>query len=218
MNIVNSSMHFIAFLRRSDLPVDVSAVPAHGGPRETSAPGDVMAMVKKYISDQHLSQPPFQFLRAGASMLLPSPSGPPTWLPRIAFTDEDDAGFERLSEKVAKYMRSKMAALQYLRDWRNKPRVPEAVPPAPILFSHTCGSNGASWRAALEQAVCSPVDDFQLMSVKRRRVSAGRRIDMPLHEYLLSRTAQGIAVEQAVEEWNGGQLVQSTASGVGRTA
>jgi len=215
MNIVNSNMHFIAFLRRSDLPVDVSAVPA---PRETSAPGDVMAMVKQYISDQHLSQPPFQFLRAGASMLLPSPSGPPTWLPRTAFTDADDAGFERLSEKVAKYMRSKMAALQYLRDWRNKPRVPEGVPPAPMLFSHACGSNGPSWKAALEQAVCSSVDDFQLMSVKRRRLSGGRRIDMPLHEYLLSRTAQGIAVEQAVQEWNGGQLAQSTASGVGRTA
>lgn len=207
MNIMNSNMHFIAFLRRSDLPVDVSAVPAPGGPHETSAPGDVMAMVKEYISDQHLLQPPFQFLHAGASMLLPIPSGPPTWLPRKAFTSADDVGFERLSEKVATYMRSKMAALQYLRDWRNKPRVPEGVPPAPLLFSHTCNLNGLTWNAALEQAVCSPVDDFQLMSVKRRRLSGGRRIDVPLHEYLLSRTTQGIAVEQAIQEWNGGQLV-----------
>ena len=168
-NIMNSDMHFIAFLRRTDLPVEPGMVPAPGGPCETSAPGDVMALVKQYISDKHVSQPPFVFLRAGASMLMPDVSGPPRWAPRYAFTKDDDKNFKNLSWKVEKLMQAKMPALQYLRDWRDKPRRPEDAPSMLLIFNHTCVTIGLSWHTAFDQAVCRPVDDFKLMSVKRRQ-------------------------------------------------
>ena len=73
-NIMNSGMHWIGFSRRSDVD---AGMPMEGASL-TSAPGDVMAMVKKFMSDSQLCQPVFTFIRAGASTMLPYPAGPNT--------------------------------------------------------------------------------------------------------------------------------------------
>ena len=202
-NIMNSGMHWIAFSRRSDVVVGV--------PMEevglASAPGDVMAMVKRFMSDGQLCQPAFTFIRAGASSLLPHPTGPNTWVPRDAFTTIDHNNFTRFSGKVHRLLRGKIGALQYLKDWMGKPVQPNTPPDAPLCFQARSVAQGQDFATALEQAVRVGQDEFRPIGVKRRRVDAShRRIDMPLPQYLETRSSQGVSIEQAVQEWNGGQL------------
>ena len=147
-NIMNSGMHWIAFSRRSDVVVGV--------PMEevglASAPGDVMAMVKRFMSDGQLCQPAFTFIRAGASSLLPHPTGPNTWVPRDAFTTIDHNNFTRFSGKVHRLLRGKIGALQYLKDWMGKPVQPNTPPDAPLCFQARSVAQGQDFATAASSA------------------------------------------------------------------
>ena len=70
------------------------AVPALGG-TETS-PNDVMLLVKQFMSDADLMQPPELMLTAGASAMLQPLAGPGAWDYR---EDIDEDQIERLCRK-----------------------------------------------------------------------------------------------------------------------
>ena len=99
--LVTSNCDWLALCRREDVPVECAAIYGDlGEPGITSAPGDVMRLVKEYMSDPAWSQRPFCFLRAGASNLLPNPEGPLEWEPRREHDDSAVQAMRRLCDKI----------------------------------------------------------------------------------------------------------------------
>ncbi len=202
--LMTSDAHWFAFVRRADLPIEVAArTPVE----PASAPGDVMMLVKRHMSDHNLAQEPLKFLRAGASCVLPCPRGPSKWEPRHPLTDEETRGFERLCRKVLDTLPSRAGAVGYIQDWMRKPRAPPQAPPPLQLLTHRCRRDSAAIGLVLEDALAGGhvASEPRLVTLKRRRHPEGARLQLPLGQYVNFRVSQGVSADDAVQEWQGGQ-------------
>ncbi len=207
--LMASDCHWLCFCRRRDLHPNCAAVsPAPGS---DSSPGEVVLQAKRYMSDNALMQPPFVMLRAGASVHLQPPTGPGAWQQRHELTDAD--AIHRLCRKILDTLPSRSAAVEYLRNWMARPRLPEEPPTSAAVLSHRFGdaaAGGAAWQVFAEALRPDPADDEPQVAlvVKRRRGNEGQRhVAVPLPVYVDFRTSQGISVQEAVKEWNGGAIV-----------
>ena len=208
--LVTSNCHWLAFCRRKDLPIDIAA--QYGDLTEqglVSAPGDIMCLVKEFMSDSALSQKPFCLIRSGSSNLLPDPGGPQHWEPRKEFERDDKKDLQRLCGKIRKVLPLRSAAASYIEEWMSKPRTPCQPPQALRLLSHRCSQAKASFGPALANALQNhnaSEDQLGVLVVRRRRQGSRTDINMPLSSWVSFRVTQGVSVEYAVEEWNGWQL------------
>lgn len=203
--LMTSNTHWLCFTRRVDLPVDLAGAPAAGG--EASLPGDVVCMAKEYMSSPALMQEVFTMCKAGKSCLLAE--GPTAWAPRKEFNRKDYTDAARLSEKVHQYLPEHVAAVRYIEEWMAKPATPAEAPTVPTILQHRWHHQRGSEpigpvleRAVLEGTTGEP----RLLSLKRRKVNM-QTMDLPLATYVTFRSGQGVSEVQAVEEWNGAQLL-----------
>ena len=182
-------------------------------PGITSAPGDVMCLVKEYMSDAALSQRPFCFLRSGASNLLPNPEGPEDWEPRNELHAKEVQAMRRLCSKIRKILPLHSHAATYMEEYMAKPLRPSQGPSPLIFFTHVSSRAARSLGPALAAAVRDesvPDDaDIRIVGIRRRKsaMPCADRANMPLPSWVSFRSQQGVAVEQAVQEWNGWQVV-----------
>ncbi len=210
--LVTSNCHWLAFCRRQDVPIECAAIYGDlSEPGITSALGDVMCLVKEYMSDAALAQRPFCCLRAGASNLLPNPTGPVEWEKRNELKREEKQGISRLCDKIRRILPLRCGAATYMEEYMAKPLTPSEPPRRLQLFSHVTSQTSRSLGPALTGAVehaSVPDDDVRMVGVRRRKAAmpcADSR-SMPLHSFVAFRCQQGVAVEQAVQEWNGWQI------------
>ena len=111
--------HWFAWTTRADLPMEWATLgPA---PSAEAQPKDVMMVVKEFMSDINLMQPPVLMLSAGASAMLQPLAGPSAWDYR---EDIDVAAIERLCTKVVNTCPSRASVVPYLKQWVAQPRVP----------------------------------------------------------------------------------------------
>ena len=210
--LVSSNCHWLALCRREDVPVECAAI--YGDltePGITSAPGDVMCLVKEYMSDAALSQKPFCFLRAGASNLLPNPEGPPDWEPRNRLQADEVQGMERLCRKIRKILPLRSFAATYMEEYMAKPLVPSQGPSPPKFLTRVSCRQARSLGPALAAALRDesvPDDSVRFVGVRRRKsaMPCANSANMPLSSWVSFRSQQGVAVDQAVQEWNGWQV------------
>jgi len=213
--LVTSNCHWLGLCRRQDVPIECAAM--YGDLQEpgiTSSPGDVMCLVKEYMSDAALSQRPFCFLRAGASNLLANRDGPAQWEPRNELAADEIAGMRRLCGKIRKILPMRSAACSYMEQYMMKPLVPSQGPSRLNFLTHVCSQTARSLGPALASAVRDasvPDDDVRMVGVRRRRraMPNASHTNMPLQSFVSFRCNQGVTVDQAVQEWNGWQLVAS---------
>lgn len=200
------SVHWMCFMRRKDIPISVirDVAPASG-----SGPNDVMLLCKEYMSDGCCSQPPVLMLQAGASSALRPQTGPLMWEGR---TNIPMSKIDTLCGKIEKYMPAHVGCAEYLRDWARKPRMHDPPPRALDCMRHNYGRAlpGHDFATAFSEALgrrqhCPAP---KALVVKRKRVN---KDDAPwsvsLPHYVNARCSQGISVDDAVNEWNGGRLV-----------
>ncbi len=206
------SCHWLSFCRRRDLPLECAGQPLAAGPG-SEGPDDIMLMAKKFMSNRELIQPPLLFLHAGASAHLAPPTGPPTWEPRATI---DQAPLERLCRKVLATLPSRADACQYLRQWMAMPRAPGAAPGTPVILVHRYNRplSGGSIGQVFQEALQAEADDVQRqLHVKRRRGAPSQRhVNVSLPTYVDFRLSQGISVQEAVHEWNGGHILRTQGS------
>ena len=69
--------HWFAWTTRADLPMEWATLGPV--PRAEAQPHDVMLLVKEFMSDINLMQPPVLMLSAGASAMLQPLAGPNAW-------------------------------------------------------------------------------------------------------------------------------------------
>ena len=115
-DLVTSNCHWLAFCRRKDLPIDIAA--QYGDLTEqglVSAHGDIMCLVKEFMSDSALSQKPCCLIRSGSSNLLPDPGGPQHWEPRKEFERDEKKDLQRLCGKIRKVLPSAVLLRLILR-------------------------------------------------------------------------------------------------------
>ena len=214
VGLMNSNTHWLCFTRRVDLPVDLAGAPAAGGDASVPAaggnvglPGDVVCMAKEYMSSPGLMQEVFTLCNAGKSCLLEE--APISWLPRKGFSPKDFTDAHRFAEKVRQYLPEHLAAIRYIDAWMANIDPPAEAPPVPAILQHRWHRQQGSEPIGpvLERAVLAgTTGEPRLLSLKRRKVAV-QTMDLPLTTYVTFRQGQGISAVQAVQEWNGAQLV-----------
>ncbi len=91
------------------------------------------------------------------------------------------------------------------------PRVPSSAPGKPLILAHRYGSDsGGSIGHVFQEALrAEPQGPARQIVVKRRQGAPHQRhCDVPLPTYIAFRVSQGITPREAVQEWNGGQILQ----------
>ena len=174
-----------------------------------------MLLVKTFMSDESLMQPPVLMLRAGASAVLQPLAGPNAWESRAEI---DVKGIERLCKKVEDHIPSRAAVVHYLNTWMARPRVPAMPVPEPAILQYRCRDHA---RLDLEQAISAalhrPANDCaKPLVVKRRRCTPEDyelHAHLSLEQYVASRKSQGVLVADAVKEFNGRQALLWSARG-----
>ena len=211
--LMTSDCHWLCFCRRRDLHPDCAAVVS--APGSDDSPDDVVLQIKRYMSDSELSQPPFVMLRAGASVHLQPYAGPGTWQTRTPIDNVLVDALNRLCKKVLKTVPSRAGVVGYLQRWMAAPRVPPVPPICPAILTHSFGTavaGGAAWQVFGEALRPDPTDDAprSTVVVKRcRGAGAQRHADVALPAYVEFRVSQGVSVHDAVQEWNGGQVLSA---------
>ena len=202
--------HWLAFVRRADVPLrwaNYEAVPALGG--TDTSPNDVMLLVKQFMSDADLMQPPELMLTAGASAMLQPLAGPSAWDYR---EDIELNQIERLCKKVELLCPSRAPVIPYLQKWMARPRVSTMPVPEPVILQYLCRDrNGADLTQAMSTALSRPAHDLiKPLLVKRRRCTPADHdllANVTFEQYVTSRKSQGVDLHTAVREWNGRQAL-----------
>ena len=211
--LVNSNCHWLALCRREDVPMELATIYGDMGEEGiTSAPGDVMCLVKEYMSDAAVMQRPFCFIRAGASNLMENPESPPEWEPRGALDPKEVSAMERLCQKIRQSLPLRSHAATYMEEYMAKPVLPTQGPPVMKFITHVTSRAGRSLGPALAaglQDESVPDDSVFLVGVRRRMqpMPCADRANMSLPTWVSFRSRQGVLVDQAVQEWNGWQVV-----------
>ena len=202
--------HWFAFVHRADVPLrwaNYEAAPALGG--TDTSPNDVMLLVKQFMSDADLMQPPELMLTAGASAMLQPLAGPSAWDYR---EDIEVNQIERLCKKVELLCPSRAPVIPYLQEWMARPRVSTMPVPEPVILKYLCRDrNGADLTQAMATALQRPAHDLvKPLLVKRRRCTPADHdllANVTFEQYVTSRNSQGVDLHTAVREWNGRQAL-----------
>ena len=205
--LMSSNTHWLCFTMRADLPVGLAGAPAAGGDTSAPAAGGVTCMAKEYMSSLTFMQEVLTMCKAGKSCLLAE--APISLLPRKGFSPKDYTDACRLAEKVRQYLPEHLAAIRYIDAWMANIDPPAEAPPVPAILQHRWHRQQGSEPIGpvLERAVLAgTTGEPRLLSLKRRKVAV-QTMDLPLTTYVTFRQGQGISAVQAVQEWNGAQLV-----------
>ena len=196
--------HWFAWTTRADLPMEWATLgPA---PSAEAQPKDVMMVVKEFMSDLNLMQPPVLMLSAGASAMLQPLAGPSAWDYR---EDIDVAAIERLCTKVVNTCPSRASVVPYLKQWVAQPRVPAMPVPHTTTFQYQCRDGPTlGLPQDLKRSLEPTEQDVAIRPVvvkRRKRNQADWELceKMTLENYVATRTTQGVNPEIAVQEWNG---------------
>ena len=137
------SSHWFCYCRRAKTPLQFAE---RCRPSPGDSPHDVVLLVKQYMSDEQLAQPPLLFCRSGDSWRLPR--APLTWRSRQAFTPTYLKDLDRLAKKLLQHFTDKAAAAHYLNAWLGAPR---AHPPERLWCQGSWDSR--RWRSASQGAL-----------------------------------------------------------------
>ncbi len=100
--------------------------------------------------------------------------------------------------------------MEYMRQWMALPRVPTSAPRPAAILLHRHGRDSGSVGHVFHEALrAEPVEDARHVLVKRRQGAASQRhANVSLPAYVAFRVSQGVTSRDAVQEWNGGQILQ----------
>jgi len=213
------SSHWFCYCRRAKIPLQFagSCRPSPG-----DAPDDVVMLVKQYMSDAKLAQPPVTFCSTGDSWRLPR--APRTWRCRLFFTPEFRWNLDRLARKLLEHFPDKAPAIHYFNAWLAAPRNPPGVPAElgllalePLAARLPVGGAVGSVGIALD----APRDANPRVVVVSRRARAARGADwrehgrlveaLPLETYVQYRRSVGGTVEEAEAEWRAARRIEEAA-------
>ena len=189
-------------------------------PSPADSPNDVVLLVKQFMSDARLAQPPLTFCRAGASWRLPR--APLAWRGRQIFTPMYRKNLENFARLLLKHFPEKAAAIHYLNAWVSQPRVPDGAPAVPGLLALTPlagrlprGADAGALGEALVEAVAAAgprIVGVNCRSRVGRQAAAwrpnGRLIDaLPLETYIQYRQSVGGTAAEAAGEWRAARRI-----------
>ena len=126
------SSNWFCFTRRQKVPLNFAELCR---PSPGDSPNDVVLLVKQYMSDARLAQPPLTFCRAGASWQLPR--APLAWRGRQIFTPMYRKNLENFARLLLQHFPENAAAIHYLSAWIKQPRFPDGAPAVPGLLALT---------------------------------------------------------------------------------
>ena len=203
------SIRWICFLRRQDIPAAALCQPVAADLADAGAlPSDVMVLCKEYMSDAKLCQPPLLMARAGASAQMLPLGGPGLWEARA---DIATSKVESLCKLIERHMPLNIGCADYLRSWMGTPRMPAAPPDVLGSVTWTYGNPapGHEFAQAFSEAMSgrrvAATPHVRILR-RKRNVSGDVAWSVSLPHYVNLRCRQGVDVDQAIQEWNGGRL------------
>ena len=212
-----TKLHWMCFLRRRDLPITLSdqntGEPAHG-----SSANDVMLLCKQYMSDNVMNQSPMMFAPGGSASAMQPPNGPVAWEARKGISHELLNNF---CEKLFEIMPERAPAVTYLRQWESLPRMHSPPPQVLPIALHRYGvplpghEFGPAFAAAMQTDDGGPQSKPAVIRRRKRQKNTAppEQFKVSLAAYAAYRCQQGVTLDEAVAEWNGGRIAHENYRG-----